>query len=202
MKGESVLGTSPMLPICLAGALLLLPAHWVAGALAAAAVHELFHMAALTLTGHRIVSFELDHRGARIRTDALSPGHELLCALAGPGGGLALFAFRRRFPVLGLCGLIHSLWNLLPLYPSDGARALVCFAGFFLGPERVRSLCLWAGILTGALLLLAGAWGSFFLKLGPLPMAVAIIGLIPGIKLKKTLQTGLTEGTIEKSQRE
>ena len=54
----------------------------------------------------------------------MPPGAELICALAGPGGSLLLGL--APIPELAVCGLIQGLFNLIPLMPMDGGRALGC----------------------------------------------------------------------------
>lgn len=109
--------------VFLAAAVLLSDVRWVAAAVTAAAVHELGHFLALWLMEKQIIGFQADLGGAVIRTETLQPGEELLCALAGPGAGLLLTLFLRWIPRTAFCGLVQSLFNLLPLYPLDGGRA-------------------------------------------------------------------------------
>ncbi len=64
--------------------------------------------------------------GAKIESYGLSGTGELLCILAGPVGSLMLLLVLRVLPTLGLFGLIQGFFNLLPVYPLDGGRAVVC----------------------------------------------------------------------------
>ena len=45
-------------------------------------------------------------------------------ALAGPFGGLVLLLTARWLPRLAICGLMQSVFNLLPISPLDGSRAV------------------------------------------------------------------------------
>ena len=99
----------------------------VLGVLAlAAGCHELCHLLALACFGYPVREISLGVFGAKIHTGPLKPIHEAICALAGPLGGLCLLAFARWMPLVALFGLIQSAFNLLPVYPLDGGRALLC----------------------------------------------------------------------------
>ena len=104
--------------------LLVLPLRLVFSAWTAALVHELGHLTALWLWDVRIHRVDVNGFGAKIETSPMSAGEELCCALAGPAAGLILWLFRGCFPLIGLCALLQSVFNLIPLYPLDGGRAL------------------------------------------------------------------------------
>jgi len=112
---------------------LLFPLRFLAGVVLAAAVHELGHLAAIWLTGGRVRQIELHACGARIMTEPMEPGRELVCALAGPGLGAVTILAWRAFPELAAAGLVQTVFNLLPLPFLDGGRAiraaLVLFSG-------------------------------------------------------------------------
>ena len=113
---------------CLMGAFLLLtlPLNWLLSALAAAAFHELCHGAAILLLGGRIWGVRIGAGGAVMETEPLSSGKELVCALAGPAGSLLLVLTFRIFPRVAVCALVQGAFNLLPVFPLDGGRALRC----------------------------------------------------------------------------
>ena len=104
--------------------LLLFPLRFLVGVLLAALIHELGHLLALKLAGGRVLSIRLRSFGARIEAAPMSPGRTALGALAGPAAGaLPIFAYK-TFPELALAGLVQTVFNLLPVYPLDGGRAL------------------------------------------------------------------------------
>lgn len=110
--------------LVLALMVLLFPAEVAAGTVLAAAVHELGHILAIRATGGRVRRLVLRTGGASLETDPMGPEQELLCALAGPAAGLMTVAAWRVFPALALAGMVQTAFNLLPVYPLDGGRAL------------------------------------------------------------------------------
>ena len=101
---------------------LLFPVRFLVGVLLAAAVHEIGHLIAIRLTGGRVRTIRLQAFGARIETDPMEPGREILCALAGPmAGALAILAWR-VYPELAAAGIVQTVFNLIPVYPLDGGR--------------------------------------------------------------------------------
>ena len=101
------------------------------------------------------------------------PGANLLCALALAAGGETVPAGAH----LTLC-----LFNLLPVRPLDGGRALYLAVSWLAGPRAGERAARWVGTMTGALLGTALVWvmgrsgGSLWL----LPPAVAALYLAVG----------------------
>lgn len=137
---------------------LLLAAVWLlepdllAPTLFAAAVHEAGHVLALWAVGGRVEGFALGALGARLRMAAgLSYARELPVALAGPACSLLLAlaaAGTGRFLTAGI-SLALGLFNLLPILPLDGGRAVACLGGMFLSPvgaERLERLAAAVGL--------------------------------------------------------
>ena len=166
--------------ICLFLALLCLtvPIRWTGAFLLAAAVHECAHILAVCLQGGRIHSVTIGASGAVIDTSVMTPAQELISLLAGPAGSLALVCLCRYFPRTAVCGLVHGIFNLLPVYPLDGGRALVCVIDMFFGRETGKTVCV--GISRAVWVTAAGAAGfcCFYLKWGILPVAAAAVILI------------------------
>ncbi|MBQ3215407.1 MAG: hypothetical protein IJB11_04730 [Oscillospiraceae bacterium] len=162
-----------MILLLLALAILVLPLQWVVAAVAAAAFHELCHVLAVKACGGKIIRFRAGISGANMEAAGLSDGQIILCALAGPLGGLSLLLLVRWIPRIALCAAAQSLFNLMPLYPLDGGRALHYGAGL-LFPRRATAICGWIrGIcLTG--IWLFGLYGTVVLRLGILPLGLVV----------------------------
>ena len=154
--------------LLLAVALLILPLRWLIAVMLAAAVHELGHYAALRLCGADIRDFKIGLGGAQMSVGTLGRWQELFCALAGPIAGLSLIFLARWLPRTAVCACIQSAYNLLPVYPLDGGRAVRCICA----SDRVCRFIEW-----GCLCLIAtvGVYGSFVLQLGILPTAVSAL---------------------------
>lgn len=171
--------------------LMLLPARWVLAVAAAGTVHEVCHILAIRLQHIRIHSLKIGLSGAVISTEPMNERQELLSAAAGPLGSLCLIALANLWPELAFCGLVHGLFNLLPLYPLDGGRILSCVLRLCC-PEQMDFILRWTErtvlcfllmgtiglivlfprwfwiILIGALLILRSAFRKIPCKAGPL----------------------------------
>lgn len=106
--------------------ILLIPAPWLLGAVAAACVHELCHIGAVCFFSGKVRRIAIGPFGAKIHAEGISGIQEAVCALAGPAGSFLCVGLIRIFPVFSLCALVQGLFNLLPVYPMDGGRALSC----------------------------------------------------------------------------
>lgn len=150
--------------------ILLFPNGWIASWIAAAVIHECFHIVALILFRVRILKMEIGILGAKIETEPMPGTIEQICALAGPVGALSVLPFSRYIPYIALCVLAQSVYNLLPVYPLDGGRALRCFLISRIRGERVafaEQIVLYSIIVICILV-------TVFLKLGILPILFGI----------------------------
>ncbi len=93
--------------------------------LIAAGLHELGHILTLRLLHHGIHRLKLTASGLILETGPLPYLHELFVSLSGPAVNFALlFVSARRFPLFALVNLCLFLYNMLPIFPLDGGRAL------------------------------------------------------------------------------
>lgn len=135
-------------------------------ALAACALHEGGHLLAIRLLGGRVAAFRVSCAGAELRLSArrpLGPGRELAAALAGPAVNLLLAlacaGLGEGWHCFAGLNLALGCFNLLPLYPLDGGRALGCLLALAGRPgggeaaSRLLSAALSAGLLAGSWLL-------------------------------------------------
>lgn len=156
-------------------ALLLLPLPWLVAWAVAIALHELAHIGAIRLCGGKILHFQLGFGGAVLRIGGLSYGREALCSLAGPLCGLALLLTAHWFPRLAICGLIQSVYNLLPVFPLDGGRAVRCLLVQFLPLDGAVRCSRAASFGVIACLLGLAAYGAVRLGIGLLPFLLPLV---------------------------
>ena len=127
--------------------------------LGAALIHEAGHWLVLRCQGAAVTGFRLSVLGAAMETDSgrLSYGGELAAVLAGPAvnllAALALTAVGKgRWPTAAGANLVLCLFNLLPIRPLDGGRALDLLASWAAGPAAGETVSRWAGTVTAAAL--------------------------------------------------
>lgn len=157
-------------------ALLLLPMQWVVAWFGAVIFHEACHYAALRLCGNRVFEVKLSLSGALMVTESLSRGREFLCAVSGPVGGGLLLLLSKWFPRLAICGLFQSVYNLLPIFPLDGGRAMRCIL-----KDTTCSFLEWSVLI---LIGIICVYAAIFLKLGMLPIIFAGILFFKSGKVK------------------
>ena len=164
--------------IILALALLIIPFWWIMAWIIASVFHELCHYAALRLSGCRIFRIKVGLNGTVMDTDLSGNSREIMCALAGPIGGLLLLFIGRWFPRVAICGLFQSTYNLIPIYPLDGGRAVHSVLNKLFSESTAGHIERWleTGILV--LFVLLGLYAAFCLKLGLIPLLFAVILVI------------------------
>lgn len=163
--------------------LLTLPLRWIAAAAAAALIHELGHLLMVYLCGGRIWNVEIGTFGARMDAEPMQPFPQLLCSLAGPAASLLLLLFAGRLPRIAFCGAVQGLYNLLPIAPLDGSRALRCFAAMLSSETKAERICTHIEVSFLCLLAAAGLAAAFFLRLGLVPVLVCLVFLGKNIKI-------------------
>lgn len=120
---------------------LVLPLRWLFSAAMAVLVHELCHWLALKALRVEILGVVVRGGGIQMETEPMTSGKELICALAGPAGGLVLLLFIRWIPRIAVIALVQSAFNLLPMYPLDGGRALRCISQMLFRQKTADRIC-------------------------------------------------------------
>ena len=149
--------------------------------LSAAAIHEAGHYLVLHLGGARVSGIRLSVFGAVMETQSrgLSYGRELAAVLAGPAANLLcglLLAGVGNQPVLAGAHLVLCLFNLLPVRPLDGGRALELAVTWAADPAAGDAAARWVGAVT-ALVLAAAVSGVIWCSGGSLWLLPAAVGL-------------------------
>ena len=175
MRSRPQLLIAPSAWIIGAMMMLILPLNWLLAALTAAFFHEVCHYCSLRLCAVPVFRIQISARGAVIDTAPMGLRQEFFCALAGPMGGLVLLLFLRWIPRIAICAAAQSLFNLLPVYPLDGGRALSCIARKFLSPERAAIMLKWVTRLCLGGIILLGLLSAIRYHLGLLPLLLAIV---------------------------
>ncbi len=160
--------------IGLALMLLVLPLRWILAWIAASAFHEGCHALAVKLCGGHVGAVDIDCVGADMSVTGISGSRELICALAGPIGALLLLLAAKWIPATAVCAVFQSAYNLLPLFPMDGGRALRCLAELLL-PRYAGRICRIAGIVTLCLIWFGAIYAAVGLNLGVIPLLLALI---------------------------
>lgn len=175
---------APTLFCYLAMLLLIVPLRLLIAAIISAVTHELFHILALRWMCVPINAIHIGLCGAKISTQPMTQKQELFCSLAGPAGGILLIPLYRWIPVISLCAFAQSLYNLLPLYPTDGGRVLRCCSCLLLPDKYANQLICVLEILTLSMIVAIGLYSSFWLHLGIIPVLFAFSVLLRSAKGK------------------
>lgn len=171
-SGSMKVGISGAACLLFAFSLLILPLRWIMAALTAAIVHEACHALAVILCGGKLQSVIVGREGAVMTASPMTQGRELICTLAGPiGSGLMILAMP-WLPRVAFCSAVHCVYNLLPIYPLDGGRAVRC-ATDKLSPKMQEGVCLWTENICLAGIFLAAIYLAFWKDLGWTPLILA-----------------------------
>lgn len=168
---------SPRIYLFGAFVLLTVPLRWLVAWLLAAAVHECCHILMILVCKGKFLELRLEFGGAVIEIAPMSPGRELLCALAGPLGCLLLLPLVRWMPVTVLCALVQSLWNLMPVYPMDGGRILRCFLCMIFGWPRGEAISRLISAIFSACFVCVAVYGLIFRNWGLFPLLAALFSV-------------------------
>ena len=163
---------------------LVLPLDWLMAALCAAVFHEICHIAAIRLLGGSVKGIRIGIGGAAIETEVPGRGRELLSALAGPAGSMLLLPLCHLFPKIALCAFAQGAFNLLPIFPMDGGRALRCCAEM-IAPSKAETILNFAEISTYLTIILHAAGVTALFSVGILPLFGAILLILKAISRKR-----------------
>ena len=138
-------------------------------------VHELSHCGMLWLCSVPVRCVHLGNHGVLIQTDAMPPWKTVISSLAGPMGGLLLLLAGKLFPQAAVCALLLSVYNLLPVYPLDGGRALWALIDGVFDARRSKCICNVVEWIVLSAILMMGLLAAFFWKLGLMPLLLTVI---------------------------
>lgn len=173
--------------------LLFLPLKWLLAAVFAAAIHEAGHLIVIAVVGSGVNGIRIDARGIRIDTIVMQTWQEWICAAAGPAASFSLLFLSHMFPRLSVCGVIQGVFNLLPVFPSDGGRMLRCILRWMIpGKADIISACL--GLLVMGILLIGCLIAAFQWNVGIFPV-ILWCTMIFGMR-KNALQNSQIRSTI------
>lgn len=167
--------------------LLLVPIRWVLGWSLASLLHEFGHCIALKLCNVRIVEIRINIHGAQITAEPIPQAKEAICALAGPAVGLCTLLVLRYAPYMALSGFIQSCFNLLPVYPLDGGRALRCFLLCYFNTHKTDLILQLISITMILGFVAFGIWMSIKYALGAWPILFPAMSIL-GVMWKNSLQ--------------
>jgi len=168
---------------------LLLPAlafgFWKALAATALAllVHESAHIGMGKLLGVNTVKVEIMPFGGVSQMESCSPIKMALIAMAGPLCNAAIvlcfLSVVKYNPYQWLCvflqaNLAIAIFNLLPAFPLDGGRILVCMLTPIIGQTFALRICMLFGLVLG--LFLAGAGVACLFCFGQVNLSLLIVG--------------------------
>jgi len=176
---------SPRILIYAAVLLLCIPLPWVTAGFLAALLHEAGHLFALRLLQKQARGFQIAENGTSIHIPPMTSFEELFCTAGGLMTSLCLSALYSLFPRLSICAFVQFVYNCIPVYPLDGGRLLSCILNLLVGPQRAENIVFHIGCFFLFTILLAGCWLSFGLKIGYVPLFVALSVAVKAVTRKR-----------------
>lgn len=172
---NNALKVKPGLTFLLVIAIYTVPLKWLAGWMSAIVIHELSHILAIKAMGIKIKRIGFGISGAIIETEPMKRCQEMLSALAGPVIGFSPVFAGRYWPCLALCAFVQSVYNLLPIYPLDGGRALRCIACIAFGENKGRIIFRYVEVAMIFLILLCLLYCCCVFSLGIVPFIILVL---------------------------
>lgn len=163
----------------------LFPVQWVVSWAMATVVHELFHYCAISAFKIPVSAIALGADGIRLITSPMRSREEVICALAGPLGGLCLILLAKWLPYVAICALVQSIYNLLPIFPLDGGRAIRGIIHRILPEQYSFKACQCIEITAVMIVVALCLFASFVFNLGLLPLIAACILIIKRFPCKQ-----------------
>lgn len=190
---DSRVRAEPLFYLALAAACLLFPIKWLAAWVVAVCVHEICHILMLKILGCTVRAVSIGPTGAVIKTAPMPAYKELLCTVAGPAGSFSLLLISRWMPLVAICGFVQGGYNLIPLHPMDGGRAVRCVIGMFFNEALTQRIISVIGWVVMVCFVVLGTYCLLFLSLGPVPLLFAVLlairsGKIPCKTVREKVQ--------------
>lgn len=184
MNKQLTFTVSPYIFIYLSFLFLLFPIQWVGAFALAVIIHEGFHMIAIHLLKGKILSIHIGSSGMIMETSGLSGYREAISACMGPIGSILIIFLGKWLPRTAACGVIHCIFNLIPLFPLDGGRILRGTLYAILKPPKANKIFL---ISQRVIIVVIICFSLFFvMKIGVFPIIFALF-LICKVKREKLL---------------
>lgn len=131
--------------------------------LLAASLHEGGHLLAASCIGMPVRRLTLDFTGGNLEfyRKTTSYSQDLLLCLSGPAVNFLFVTLCVLFhwnPVFLAAHLLLGLFNLLPILPLDGGRAVFSFLSGIWGPFSACRMMSYLSIVTASLVCVIGVW--------------------------------------------
>ena len=166
----------PALPIFMAAMCMMGLQRVLAVSITVLTLHELAHALTARLLGFQVVSLELMPFGACARLEGMreeTGWRSAVIALSGPAMNALLvvlamacvgsgWAVRQDAQLFVRINLVFMFFNLLPVLPLDGGRALYALCAARLGRERCLRVFSRAGEAVGLAIIALGVYGAVY----------------------------------------
>ncbi len=147
-------------------------------------LHELAHVLMGKILGVDTLKIEIMPFGGVSLMESCKPWKMAIIAMAGPVCNalivLCLLPVVKYNPYQWLCvflqaNLVIAIFNLMPAFPLDGGRVLVCMLTPILGQTFAEKICSVFGMLLGLFLSASGIACAFYL--GQINLSVLAVGM-------------------------